>query len=1010
MALGDGIRRNVATVSAQERNRFRDALLALNSKFFPGNKTEFPAGGVSYWFKQDEIHQATHVHGGPAFLPWHRELCNRFEAMLREVDPDLSLHYWDWNMDPASLFSSSFMGNASGDAGDPLLSAGFYNPNPAGDNYRDDSIHGLNQGPPPSYDTHANPADPPKSLKRNKSAGAPPINQTTNGIFWPTDNAFLNAATWEDFNDLMQGIEMGTSSNGAHALAHSYIGGNLSNPHISFRDPFVFLLHSNVDRLWAMWQTQPGHPERLDANQVYAGDSGSPAINDPMQPWAGESNWQNTGGWPVRPWYTPENQQVSKNCKHPSVVRPPCYDTLPIYPPTVTLETPSVDFYSVPADETAARAVVFSAISCDNVNLSITSGPTVLTGPAGTTFGTFPSPLGTSVVIPHISSSTPPKGRIWISYKGTSPGDAATGTVTIHCAETNQDFVVPISANTIARPSVAAMLVLDQSGSMDWLAGIDATTKRIDVLHQAASQFVQLAQDSSRTGDGVGMVSFDHNAYPGVGVTKNLGTGFDLLPVTTAIQNLHPQGATSIGNGVDLGRNTLNPVMGYDNKAMVVFTDGLENTPLYIADVQASINDRTFAIGLGTAQQVSVGALTALANNTGGSMLLSSKLSPSIDDYFRLSKFFMQVLAGIKNISIATDPSGYIAPGMKLRIPFVLNDADIDSMVILLMDIPAIRFWIETPAGAVLTPAQVGPLGGTYGTGTNMSYYHFTLPLPLGDQPAQAGTWHALLEVDDKIFRRYIYGSDQTFLAAAAQLAHGIRYNLSAQAFSNLRMQANLTQNSLQPGAAMTIRAILTEYGIPVDHRAAVTAEMERPDSSHATLGLPEVEAGIFEVNAIGVMPGVYRFRVLASGVTLRGSAFTREQLLTGVAVPGGDNPPPTSDPGAGQRDKDLCKLLECLLGSGAVGGFLRAHQINPKIIRACIKQWCEARLGTPSAEDIRRREGTVIAPSTAPEAAPALSREDATVLADLLKRIQTAPLAATGEQTPPQTPGKPKC
>ena len=153
----------------------------------------------------------------------------------------------------------------------------------------------------------------------------------------------------------------------------------------------------------------------------------------------------------------------------------------------------------------------------------------------------------------------------------------ATGTVTVHCAETNQDFVVPIAANTIARPTVATMLVLDQSGSMDWLAGIDASTKRIDVLHQAAGTFVQLLQRYE--GDAVGMVSFDHNSYPGAPVTQYTGGAFDLLAVQNAIQALAPQGATSIGAGVALGRNTLNPVTGYDHKAMIVFTDGLENTP-----------------------------------------------------------------------------------------------------------------------------------------------------------------------------------------------------------------------------------------------------------------------------------------------------------------------------------------------------------------------------------------------------------------------------------------------
>jgi Common central domain of tyrosinase len=231
MALGDGIRRNIMTVSAEERQRFIDAIKQLNQRTFPGARTDFPAGGVSYWFKQDEIHQATHVHGGPAFLPWHRELCNRFEEMLRTVDPDLSLHYWDWNEDPAPLFTADFMGNANGDAGPPLLAAGFYEPNPAGDDYRDDFVHGNPFTPTwtGNYPQHANPADPPQHLTRAKAAGAPPVGQSVGGTYWPTDNQFANAPTWEAFNDLMQGCEMGTSNNCAHGMAHSYIGGNLSN-------------------------------------------------------------------------------------------------------------------------------------------------------------------------------------------------------------------------------------------------------------------------------------------------------------------------------------------------------------------------------------------------------------------------------------------------------------------------------------------------------------------------------------------------------------------------------------------------------------------------------------------------------------------------------------------------------------------------------------------------------------------------------------------------------------
>jgi hypothetical protein len=335
MALGDGIRRNIASVSSEEREHFRDALIKLNldPRFcFPGSRSEFPAGGVSYWFKQDEIHQATHVHGSPAFLPWHRELCNRLEAMLREADPLVSLHYWDWNTDPNTLFTADFMGNAKGEAGKPWRGAKFYIPELDGDNYRDDKVHSLNKPTTDpatwSYKLHANPADPPKSLTRNKKDGAPRVGQTTSTpsgpVYWPTDAQLVGAATFQGFNDLMQGTEMGTSNNGAHGLAHGYIGGNITDAHMAFRDPFVFLLHANVDRLWAMWQMAPGNPKRLDPEHAYGTFGSDPSITKPLQPWAG---WK---VWPTRPWYNPENQQVEKNCMHLSVVLPPRYDAAPV--------------------------------------------------------------------------------------------------------------------------------------------------------------------------------------------------------------------------------------------------------------------------------------------------------------------------------------------------------------------------------------------------------------------------------------------------------------------------------------------------------------------------------------------------------------------------------------------------------------------------------------------------------------------------------------------------------
>jgi hypothetical protein len=315
MALGDGIRRNITTVSQGEQDRLRDAIIALHTKHYAGGRNDTPTGGVSHWFKQDEIHAHTHVHNCPAFLPWHRELLNRFEASLREIDSELSLHYWDWTTDPHPLFTTNFMGSASGDAGNPWLTAGFYVPGAT-------PFRSNNE-----FDPNNNPFDPPLDITRFVQSGAP--------VTAAQDAAIVNAATFQSLN---------TNLTQAHNAAHGFIGGTIGNPHTSFRDPFVFLLHSNVDRLFAMWQRDPAHPDRLKPNLVYGTDSSSQGTGDvqsgqpfwgilsPLEPWAGPgaqlpSTGVVTNVQATRPWDLPENEQIVKDSTHPTVVSPPLYDT-----------------------------------------------------------------------------------------------------------------------------------------------------------------------------------------------------------------------------------------------------------------------------------------------------------------------------------------------------------------------------------------------------------------------------------------------------------------------------------------------------------------------------------------------------------------------------------------------------------------------------------------------------------------------------------------------------------
>ncbi|MGB8024395.1 MAG: tyrosinase family protein, partial [Nitrososphaeraceae archaeon] len=296
----DGIRRNVAYLDDDERELMINAIIALNTdnKYgYSGERDDPIVGGVSYWFKQDEIHQATHVHGGPAFLPWHRELCNRFEQLLRKYDDRLRLHYWDWTTDPlkspdgkggtVNLFTDKFMGNATGPVEEPLLSAGFYDPK--ADPYRGDNAHDL---------AHSNPYDPPRILER-----AVGLN-TDAPVSVIQDSKAVELDTFPQMRILLENI---------HNYAHVYIGGTMGDQHTSFRDPFVFLLHSNVDRIFATWQLQPRNQWRLDPNRIYGSESDTKTtglfpeahigITSPLEPWAGVNiSGAEEGILETRPW------------------------------------------------------------------------------------------------------------------------------------------------------------------------------------------------------------------------------------------------------------------------------------------------------------------------------------------------------------------------------------------------------------------------------------------------------------------------------------------------------------------------------------------------------------------------------------------------------------------------------------------------------------------------------------------------------------------------------------
>lgn len=222
-ALMVRIRKNANGLTVEERNRFLDALATLNMTF--GNYEVF-----------HEIHSvsSSQAHGGPAFLPWHRVFTLRIERELQAIDPSVALPYWKFDEPAPAIFDENFMG------GPPQLGqVTFSLTNPL----RTWTIQGL------------------AGIRRTPSfgpAGAPA------GIL--SEAATLNLGgmgnTFDNFRS-MEGNPHGTAHVRAGASGGSWIGFVAT----AVRDPLFFMLHCNIDRLWAKWQWAF---DRYDSTQISA--------------------------------------------------------------------------------------------------------------------------------------------------------------------------------------------------------------------------------------------------------------------------------------------------------------------------------------------------------------------------------------------------------------------------------------------------------------------------------------------------------------------------------------------------------------------------------------------------------------------------------------------------------------------------------------------------------------------------------------------------------------------
>jgi len=240
------VRKDANALTPAERDRFLAALATLNG------------AGTGRYKDFRDMHVAgapdLEAHGGPGFLPWHRAYLLDFERELQAIDPEVALPYWRFDRAAPNLFNRSFMGLPN-----PLNQVQFTAGHPL--------LGWVANGLP--------------GIQRGRGVGP----QTTPALRTEAQTLLMGGAiptaTFGSFAN-MQGNPHGSAHN-------SHAGGWIMNPATAPRDPLFFLLHCNVDRLWAKWQwaTKLHDPAAARSFTPAAGFPPGHRLPDTLWPWGG---------------------------------------------------------------------------------------------------------------------------------------------------------------------------------------------------------------------------------------------------------------------------------------------------------------------------------------------------------------------------------------------------------------------------------------------------------------------------------------------------------------------------------------------------------------------------------------------------------------------------------------------------------------------------------------------------------------------------------------------------
>lgn len=908
-------RKNVKRLTDDQKKRFVNAVLALKSQdsvIHPGAQSRYDDFAETHmnammaspgWAHQDSV-----------FFSWHRELLYQFEKLLQSVDPSVTIPYWDWTRE-----------QSSGNSGFPFLNNFI-----ALDGTDADSDRVKRDPAAPAVDAmhpYIYPFDPEtwsttvivtdgdgldffqrQFHERGDAPNLPGNDVTVTG----TGTNFRAA-----INSGNNYLTLRARSEDLHNLVHRWVGGNMLRM-TSPNDPVFFLHHAQIDRMWSLWQKKvpSGTPLYLESTT----DAGH-KLNDAMI-----FNDANPAPFPTG---ATNAQMINGHSMHGDGV---WYDS---DIPEIDAPASALDFINIPEGLTSYKAVKFKIKGCRKVNFRITGDPT---GQFGVT------PMGHEFEANPIEADDFYYGYVWVQFVAVA-GPISNSSVHIHAyiiddegyyasSEGGEfalgDFTITLTATTTNRENNSIALVLDRSGSMSSPAG--GTSTRSQLLGNAIEVFRTLMLPN----DEVAVITFDDVVDTPISMQTVSGA-----PSFSTV-DISPRNSTWIGGGIQQGAVQL-AAATHSNKSMIVLTDGNENVHPYIGELPAgAITNRTYAIGFGLPGEVSDAALNQITSNTNGDLLITGNLS-SDEQRFNLTKYFVQVLAGVTNSQIILDPNGKLYYGSKDTIPFKITEADVYVDAITLCPLPKyLDFILQTPSGTFIKPASVEP-NVKYIMGQQVLCYRLVLPALAGDsEGSHAGTWNAILSLkSNNEVARLAKNKEFATNIVSPKVDAFLPYSFLVHATSNLQFNAWKLQESFKPGTAVTLFASLNEYDVPVTREISIWAEITRPDQSTFILKLQQVYKGMFTATFNTLMGGNYVCRVRCEGYSGKGTSFTREKTLTAGVYYGNYEPVPQPNP-----SELICRLLHCIFEEHevfSVSAIKRFAELgfNLKRFISCIDEVC---------------------------------------------------------------------